>query len=150
MSAAQATTLGPDSDLSRAFELAQQLSVDSVRASTSAGSGHPTSSLSVADLMAVLMTRHLRYATTFAAFLTRAHDFIRIAAVSDITMALCGTHSGVEIGADGPSQMGVEDLAIMRAVRGSTVLYPSDGAHRRPRPSRQEATPQVTEESATG
>jgi predicted GNAT family acetyltransferase len=61
--------------------------------------------------MAVLMTRHLRYATTFAAFLTRAHDFIRMAAVSDITMALCGTHSGVEIGADGPSRMGVEDLA---------------------------------------
>ncbi|MGW4854587.1 1-deoxy-D-xylulose-5-phosphate synthase N-terminal domain-containing protein, partial [Streptomyces sp. NPDC004288] len=53
--------LGPDSDLSEVFELAQQLRVDSVRASTSAGSGHPTSSLSAADLMAVLMTRHLRY-----------------------------------------------------------------------------------------
>ncbi|MGW4809800.1 transketolase [Kitasatospora sp. NPDC004272] len=66
------------------------------------------------------------YATTFAAFLTRAHDFIRMAAVSQISMTLCGTHTGVEIGADGPSQMGLEDLAMMRAVRGSTVLYPAD------------------------
>ncbi|MFE7045388.1 transketolase [Streptomyces atratus] len=66
------------------------------------------------------------YATTFAAFLTRAHDFIRMAAVSQISMSLCGTHCGVEIGADGPSQMGLEDLAMMRAVHGSTVLYPSD------------------------
>ncbi|MER6606199.1 transketolase [Streptomyces sp. NPDC000927] len=66
------------------------------------------------------------YATTFAAFLTRAHDFIRMAAVSGISMSLCGTHCGVEIGADGPSQMGLEDLAMMRAVHGSTVLYPSD------------------------
>ncbi|MFD4942382.1 transketolase [Streptomyces sp. NPDC058409] len=66
------------------------------------------------------------YATTFAAFLTRAHDFIRMAAVSQISMSLCGTHCGVEIGADGPSQMGLEDIAMMRAVHGSTVLYPSD------------------------
>ncbi|GAA3030241.1 hypothetical protein GCM10020000_03630 [Streptomyces olivoverticillatus] len=68
------------------------------------------------------------YATTFAAFLTRAHDFIRMASISRITMALCGTHCGVEIGADGPSQMGLEDLAMMRAVHGSTVLYPGDAA----------------------
>ncbi|WP_042402241.1 transketolase [Streptacidiphilus carbonis] len=68
------------------------------------------------------------YATTFAAFLTRAHDFIRMAAVSQVSMALCGTHCGVEIGADGPSQMGLEDLAMMRSVHGSTVLYPSDAA----------------------
>lgn len=66
------------------------------------------------------------YAATFAAFLTRAHDFIRMAAVSRATVALCGSHCGVEIGADGPSQMGLEDLAMMRAVHGSTVLYPSD------------------------
>ena len=66
------------------------------------------------------------YATTFAAFLTRAHDFIRMAAVSQVSMALCGTHCGVEIGEDGPSQMGLEDLAMMRSVHGSTVLYPSD------------------------
>ena len=66
------------------------------------------------------------YATTFAAFLTRAHDFIRMAAVSQVSLALCGTHCGVEIGPDGPSQMGLEDLAMMRSVHGSTVLYPSD------------------------
>ncbi|MFD9124809.1 transketolase [Kitasatospora sp. NPDC059571] len=66
------------------------------------------------------------YAATFAAFLTRAHDFIRMAAVSGITLTLCGTHCGVEIGPDGPSQMGLEDLAMMRSVHGSTVLYPSD------------------------
>ncbi|MEU2246617.1 transketolase [Streptomyces sp. NPDC019224] len=80
----------------------------------------------VAEAVGMAVRGYRPYATTFAAFLTRAHDFIRMAAVSDITMALCGTHSGVEIGADGPSQMGVEDLAMMRAVRGSTVLYPSD------------------------
>jgi transketolase len=66
------------------------------------------------------------FAATFAAFLTRAYDFIRMAAVSRANLALCGSHAGVSIGEDGPSQMGLEDLASMRAVHGSTVLYPSD------------------------
>jgi len=66
------------------------------------------------------------FAATFAAFLTRAHDFIRMAAISRVDLALVGTHCGVEIGEDGPSQMGLEDLAMMRSVLGSTVLYPSD------------------------
>jgi transketolase len=66
------------------------------------------------------------FAATFAAFLTRAYDFVRMAAVSRATIALCGSHAGVSIGEDGPSQMGLEDLASMRAVFGSTVLYPSD------------------------
>lgn len=66
------------------------------------------------------------FASTFAAFLTRAYDFIRMAAVSRTTMSLCGSHAGVSIGQDGPSQMALEDLAMMRAVFGSTVLYPSD------------------------
>ncbi|MDO3704503.1 transketolase [Micromonospora sp. C28SCA-DRY-2] len=66
------------------------------------------------------------FASTFAAFLSRAYDFIRMAAISRADIALCGSHAGVEIGADGPSQMGLEDLAAMRAVHGSTVLYPSD------------------------
>jgi transketolase len=66
------------------------------------------------------------FAATFAAFLTRAYDFVRMAAVSRATLALCGSHAGVSIGEDGPSQMGLEDLASMRAVHGSTVLYPSD------------------------
>ncbi|MGN9777497.1 transketolase [Micromonospora sp. H33] len=66
------------------------------------------------------------FASTFAAFLSRAYDFIRMAAISRADIALSGSHAGVEIGADGPSQMGLEDLAAMRAVHGSTVLYPSD------------------------
>lgn len=67
------------------------------------------------------------YAATFGAFLTRAYDFIRMAAVSRANLRLCGSHAGVSIGEDGPSQMGLEDLAMMRAVHGSTVLYPADG-----------------------
>lgn len=69
---------------------------------------------------------YLPFATTFAAFLTRAHDFIRMAAVSGTGIQLCGSHAGVSIGQDGPSQMGLEDLAMMRAIHGSTVLYPCD------------------------
>jgi len=66
------------------------------------------------------------FASTFAAFLTRAYDFIRMGAISGVDLRLVGSHAGVEIGADGPSQMALEDLAMMRAVHGSTVLYPSD------------------------
>jgi transketolase len=66
------------------------------------------------------------FASTFAAFLTRAHDFIRMAAISQASVRLVGSHAGVEIGADGPSQMALEDLAMMRAVHGSSVFYPSD------------------------
>jgi transketolase len=67
------------------------------------------------------------FASTFAAFMTRAYDFIRMAAISRATIKLCGSHAGVSIGEDGPSQMGLEDLAALRAVHGSTVLYPCDG-----------------------
>ncbi|MCZ7456381.1 transketolase [Streptomyces sp. WMMC940] len=66
------------------------------------------------------------YASTFAAFLTRAHDFVRMAAVSRAGINLVGSHAGVSIGEDGPSQMGLEDLAMLRSVHGSTVLYPCD------------------------
>ncbi|MFD7770009.1 transketolase [Streptomyces sp. NPDC059787] len=66
------------------------------------------------------------YAATFAAFLTRAHDFVRMASVSGSGINLVGSHAGVAIGQDGPSQMGLEDLAMMRSVHGSTVLYPCD------------------------
>ncbi|MEW2568028.1 transketolase [Streptomyces sp. NPDC047070] len=66
------------------------------------------------------------FASSFAAFLTRAHDFVRMAAVSGVGINLVGSHAGVAIGEDGPSQMGVEDLAMLRAVHGSTVLYPCD------------------------
>jgi transketolase len=67
------------------------------------------------------------FASTFAAFFTRAYDFIRMGAISGVDLRLVGSHAGVEIGADGPSQMALEDLAMMRAVHGSTVLYPADG-----------------------
>jgi transketolase len=66
------------------------------------------------------------FASTFAAFLTRAYDFIRMAAISGVDLRLSGSHCGVEIGADGPSQMGLEDIAMLTAVQDSTVLYPSD------------------------
>ena len=66
------------------------------------------------------------FAATFAAFLARAYDFVRMAAVSRANFALAGSHAGVSIGEDGPSQMALEDLAAFRAVHGSTVLYPSD------------------------
>lgn len=67
------------------------------------------------------------FAATFGAFITRAYDFVRMGAVSRAKIALCGSHAGVSIGQDGPSQMALEDLAMMRSVHGSTVLYPSDG-----------------------
>jgi len=67
------------------------------------------------------------FAATFGAFLTRAYDFVRMAAISRAELKLCGSHGGVSIGEDGPSQMALEDLAMMRAVHGSTVLYPADG-----------------------
>ncbi|HEY8742610.1 MAG TPA: transketolase, partial [Chloroflexota bacterium] len=74
-----------------------------------------------------MQVRHyVSFASTFAAFLSRAYDFIRMAAISRANLRLCGSHAGVSIGADGPSQMALEDLAMMRAVHGSTVLYPSD------------------------
>jgi transketolase len=66
------------------------------------------------------------FAATFAAFLSRAYDFVRMAAISRANIALAGSHAGVSIGEDGPSQMALEDLASLRAVHGSTVLYPSD------------------------
>lgn len=67
------------------------------------------------------------FASSFGAFLTRAYDFIRMAPISDADLKLCGSHVGVSIGPDGPSQMALEDIAAFRAVLGSVVLYPSDG-----------------------
>ena len=66
------------------------------------------------------------FASTFAAFFSRAYDFVRMAAISRANIQLCGSHAGVSIGEDGPSQMALEDLAAFRAVHSSTVLYPSD------------------------
>ena len=66
------------------------------------------------------------FASTFAAFFSRAYDQIRMASISNASIRLSGSHAGISIGEDGPSQMALEDIAMMRAVHGSTVLYPSD------------------------
>jgi transketolase len=80
----------------------------------------------VATAVGMSVRHYIPFASTFAAFFTRAYDFIRMAAISQANIRLSGSHAGVEIGEDGPSQMALEDLAMMRAVHGSTVLYPSD------------------------
>ena len=69
---------------------------------------------------------HIPFASTFATFFTRAADHIRVAGISQSNIKLVGSHVGISIGEDGPSQMALEDLALMRAVVGSTVLYPAE------------------------
>ncbi len=68
----------------------------------------------------------LPFVSTFACFLTRAHDQIRMAPLSGVTICFNGAYGGVSMGKDGPSQMGLEDIALFRSIIGSTVLYPSD------------------------
>src|SRR5215467_13967229 len=80
----------------------------------------------VAAAVGMSVRHRIPFASTFAAFFTRAYDFIRMAAISRANIRLSGSHAGVSIGEDGPSQMALEDLAMMRAVYGSTVLYPCD------------------------
>jgi transketolase len=80
----------------------------------------------VAAAVGMSVRHKIPFASTFAAFFSRAYDFIRMGAISRANIRLCGSHAGVSIGEDGPSQMALEDLAMMRAVYGSTVLYPSD------------------------
>lgn len=80
----------------------------------------------VACAVGMSVRGYVPFASTFAAFFSRAFDFVRMGAISRANIRLVGSHAGVEIGPDGPSQMALEDLAAMRAVHGSTVLYPSD------------------------
>jgi transketolase len=80
----------------------------------------------VATAVGMSVRGYRPFASTFAAFFSRAYDFIRMAAISQANIRLVGSHAGVEIGQDGPSQMALEDLAALRAIQGSTVLYPSD------------------------
>ena len=80
----------------------------------------------VATAVGMSVRGYKPFASTFAAFFSRAYDFIRMAAISQANIRLTGSHAGVEIGQDGPSQMALEDLASMRAIHGSTVLYPCD------------------------
>ena len=71
--------------------------------------------------------KKIPFAATFAAFLTRAYDQIRMAGIGRNALRLCGSHCGVSIGQDGPSQMGLEDISMFRSIPNSIVLYPSDG-----------------------
>ena len=80
----------------------------------------------VGSAMGLAARGAIPFPSTFAAFLTRAADFVRMAAISNVNVKLAGSHAGVSIGEDGPSQMALEDLAMMRAQPNITVLYPCD------------------------
>jgi transketolase len=80
----------------------------------------------VATAVGLSVRGYKPFASTFAAFFGRAYDFIRMAGISQANIRLVGSHAGTEIGQDGPSQMALEDLASMRAIHSSTVLYPCD------------------------
>jgi transketolase len=80
----------------------------------------------VASATGLAVRGYRPFACTFAAFWSRAFDFIRMAGISEVNIGLVGSHAGVEIGQDGPSQMALEDIAALRAVHGSVVLYPAD------------------------
>src|SRR5215212_9579867 len=81
----------------------------------------------VAAAVGMQVSHHWKpFASTFSAFFSRAYDFIRMAAISRADLRLVGSHAGVSIGEDGPSQMALEDIASLRAVHGSTVLHPCD------------------------
>ncbi len=79
----------------------------------------------VATAVGLAVRGYVAFASTFAVFFSRAYDFIRMAGISQVNIRLVGSHAGVEIGEDGPSQMALEDLAELRAVHGSVVLYPA-------------------------
>lgn len=80
----------------------------------------------VATAVGLAVRGYIPFACTFAVFFSRAFDFIRMAGISQVNIRLVGSHAGVEIGEDGPSQMALEDLAALRAVHGSVLLYPAD------------------------
>lgn len=89
--------------------------------------GHIAEQNLVGTALGLAVSGKIPVFATFAAFLSRAYDFIRMAAHSQPPrMVFCGSHAGVSIGEDGPSQMGLEDLAMFRALPDSTVLYPCD------------------------
>ena len=82
------------------------------------------------QLIAAAVGLHARgwnaFGSTFAAFFSRAYDFVRMAAISRVNLRLAGSHAGVSIGEDGPSQMALEDIASLRAIHSSVVLHPCD------------------------
>jgi transketolase len=81
----------------------------------------------VGSAMGLAARGAIPFPSTFACFLSRAYDFIRMAAISNVGIKMAGSHAGVSIGEDGPSQMALEDLAMCRAEPNITVLYPCDG-----------------------
>jgi transketolase len=83
--------------------------------------------LMVGAAMGLASRGAIPFPSTFACFMSRAYDFIRMAAISGVAVKLAGSHAGVSIGEDGPSQMGLEDLAMMRTQPNFAVLYPCDG-----------------------
>ena len=80
----------------------------------------------IAAAVGLSVRGYVPFASTFAEFFSRGYDFLRMAGISRANIKLCGSHAGTEIGPDGPSQMALEDLAALRAIHGSTVLYPAD------------------------
>uniref|UniRef100_A0A8C2G2A8 transketolase n=1 Tax=Cyprinus carpio TaxID=7962 RepID=A0A8C2G2A8_CYPCA len=70
--------------------------------------------------------RNVVFASGLATFFTRAYDQLRMAAISDSNINLCGSHCGLSVGEDGPAHMGLEDMAIFRAIPTATIFYPSD------------------------
>jgi transketolase len=80
----------------------------------------------IAAAVGMQVTGWRPFASTFAAFISRAYDFVRMSAISRANYCISGSHAGVSIGEDGPSQMALEDIAALRAVHGSTVLHPCD------------------------
>ena len=80
----------------------------------------------VGDRPGAVRRGKIPFVSTFAAFLTRAFDQIRMSQYSDANIKFCGSHAGVSIGEDGSSQMGLEDIAMFRTLLDSVVLYPSD------------------------
>ena len=82
----------------------------------------------IAVAVGLAVRGNVPFASTFAAFVSRGYDFLRMAGITGANIKLCGSHAGVEISPDGPSQMALEDLAALRAIHGSTVLYPADAA----------------------
>jgi transketolase len=97
----------------------------------------------IAAAVGLAVRGYVPFASTFAAFLARAYDFLRMAGISGANIKLCGSHAGVEIGPDGPSQMAPEDLAAFRAIHGSTVLHPSDATSTAALVAQMAATPGV-------
>jgi transketolase len=88
---------------------------------------HIAEQVMVGAAMGLASRGAIPFPSTFACFLTRASDFVRMAGISGSNIKFAGSHAGVSIGEDGPSQMALEDLAMMRAVPGCAVLYPCDG-----------------------